>query len=777
MPIASQGCKQNTRDGLPGFRNADMKKDNVEMICNIGELAGLFQKSRNLESFLQTAVSVIAYHMNAAVCSIYLLEESSDELVLRANQGLSADSVGRVRLKTGEGLTGVALKELRPICEGHASRNPNYKYFPNTREEQYEAFLAVPITHGLRRVGVLVVQDPQPNYFNANDINALRAIAAQLASTIENANLLMSLHQARTQTPTSLAERRMDGGFIKGAGASQGVTCGRAVLIRNGNDTFFMQEELCGSCTLQQFEESLARSEEQLEHLQHDMEQRLMDVASLIFSAQLLILKDGNFSGKMRTLIQEGRDVPAAVVSVVNDYIRLFAASSNPRLQEKVQDVKDIGLRLIRNLKGTPQEGAGYEHCIIVGREILPSDILKYAAMGASGVVLVGGVGVTAHVAILARSLELPAVVLSDEQAEAIPEHAELILDANQGNVFVNPAEDIRQRYKTLCGSRLAQDAGNNGQVMDSTKTVDGVRVTLLANINLVSDLALARSFKAEGIGLYRSEFPFIIRTNFPSEEEQCPIYRRILDEMPGKEVIFRTLDIGGDKMLDYFPHRNESNPFLGLRAIRFSLRYKDVFFQQLRALLRAGVDRDLHIMFPLVASVDDFIEARELVQECCRQLAQENVPHNPAPRLGVMVELPSVVEVIDELVREVHFISIGSNDLIQYLLAVDRTNDQIADLYLPSHPAVLRCVHRIVSAACRRNIPLSICGDMATDAALIPFLLGIGIRRLSMDPHAIPGVQQRIQALDAGKAQAFASRLLACGTIREARTCLDQGV
>ncbi|MDD4737607.1 MAG: phosphoenolpyruvate--protein phosphotransferase, partial [Kiritimatiellae bacterium] len=216
--------------------------------------------------------------------------------------------------------------------------------------------------------------------------------------------------------------------------------------------------------------------------------------------------------------------------------------------------------------------------------------------------------------------------------------------------------------------------------------------------------------------------------------------------------------------------------PFLGLRAIRFSLRYKDVFFQQLRALLRAGVDRELRIMFPLVASVDDFLEARDAVQECIGQLAEEGLAHHSSPQLGVMVELPSVVEVIEELAAEVQFISIGSNDLIQYLLAVDRTNDQIADLYLPSHPAVLRCVRRIAAAAQAKGIPLSICGDMATDAGLIPFLLGIGIRYLSMDPHAIPAVQAAVQAVELPEAVMFAERLLSCGSIRAVRACLESG-
>jgi phosphotransferase system enzyme I (PtsP) len=275
------------------------------------------------------------------------------------------------------------------------------------------------------------------------------------------------------------------------------------------------------------------------------------------------------------------------------------------------------------------------------------------------------------------------------------------------------------------------------------------------------------------GIGLYRSEFPFIVRSGFPSEEEQFRIYSRIIESMPGKPIIFRTLDVGGDKVLSYFPTAREANPFLGLRALRFSLRNKSIFSQQLRALLRAGVNTELNIMFPLVSSVDDFIEARTVITQCVEALRSENAAHNPYPRVGAMIELPSAVEVVDELAAVCDFLSIGSNDLVQYMLAVDRTNEHLSDLYLSHHPAVLRALKRIADAALKHQKPLSFCGEMVCDPQMLPFLVGIGIRTFSVEVRQIPAVYTHLSRIDSSYAAAAAKHLLTLGRIRDIETAL----
>lgn len=755
------------------------RKDNVDLICNIGELAGLFKKSSSLEDFLQTVVSVVAYHMRSAVCSVYLYDEKSQELVLTATQGLSADSIGKVRLRLGEGLTGQALKELRPIREGSGSRSPNFKFIPGIFEERYQAFLAVPIMRGLDRVGALVLQDPVQDYFDENDTKALQAIAAQLAATIENAKLLLTLHQLQESTMAALsaepillesAEAEPDLKFLRGSAASAGIAIGEATIF-GALDEVHSEPGPGERWTLDDFHRALTKTEHQLESLQLQMEERLADVASMIFSAHLLIVKDSKFSGSMVDLITKGMAPERAIEQVVSDYTHLFGNSPNPRLREKVQDVKDLGRRLVKNLREGEDVGADYRGRVIIAGELMPSDILKLSAQKAEGLVLVSG-GVTSHVAILARSLQLPMVIVENRRLFGLGHGVTLAIDGDQGNLYVQPDDDVLANFHALLESRriMQQSAA---EALDETNTKDGHRITLLSNINMISEARAARLLKAEGVGLYRSEFPFIVRTDFPSEEEQYRIYRKLLDEMPGKPVVIRTLDVGGDKMLSYFPSVNEANPFLGLRAIRFSLRYKDIFVRQLRALLRAGCESDLHIMFPLISSVDDFLAARDVVEECSQALKKENIPHLTRPKLGAMIELPSAVEVAEELAQEADFLSIGGNDLVQYMLAVDRTNEHISDLYVAHHPAVLRALKRVADAVGKKGKALSFCGEMAADPKIIPFLIGIGLSRFSVESRQIPRMQKLIGTLDYAACKKHAERLLKLGRISEVTDAL----
>ncbi|MCP5488225.1 MAG: phosphoenolpyruvate--protein phosphotransferase [Verrucomicrobia bacterium] len=752
------------------------RKDNVDLICSIGELAGLFENSSSLENFLQNVVSIVAYHMRAAVCSVYLYDEEKQELVLTATQGLSELSVGQVRLKLGEGLTGVALKELRPIREGSGSRNPNYKFIPGIYEEKFEAFLAVPILRGLSRVGVLVLQDPVTDYFDENDTKALLAIAAQLASTIENAKLLMALHRIRTdleaeKAPAVPAEELR---FIKGKAGARGYAVGHPTVFSIGGEDFLQESEFTRDITggLEDFQYALSRTEQQLEELQTKMEKRLADVASMIFSAHLLIVKDPKFSGAMIELIKLGSTARDAIVAVIKQYIELFAGSKNPRLREKVQDVKDLGHRLLRNLYRDEEDNADYAGHVIIAGELLPSDVLKLSAQNAEGIILVGGAE-TAHVTLLAKSLELPLVLTNEERVFQINPSRRILIDGDHGNIYVDPERAVIDQFRQMEEDQKEAEAVA-ANMAETNETADGKRVELLANINMLSELKVARQLRAEGIGLYRSEFPFIVRTSFPSEEEQYRVYRTLVEKMEGMEITFRTLDVGGDKALSYFPGKQENNPFLGLRAIRFSLRYRDVFEHQLRAVLRAGHDANLRIMFPLVSSIDDYLEARSVVEDCIAKLTEEGIPHITHPRIGVMIELPAVVEIADELAREVDFLSIGGNDLVQYILAVDRTNEQMSELYQSHHPAVLRALKKVADAARRHKKSLSFCGEMAADPRMLPFLLGIGIHRLSIEPRKIPGIHNAVRSYSLKDCRKLAKQLLAMSRLRDIEQALN---
>lgn len=757
-------------------------RDNVELICTVAELGSLFTETRSLDEFLDNVVKTVADHMHASVCSIYLYDEDSDELVLSATCGLNPESIGTVRMKPGEGITGAAFRELRAIREERASASPYFKFFPGIQEENFEAFLAVPIIRGLTRIGVLVVQHQNPGHFDQSDTKALQAISSQMASTIENTKLFLRIRGGVEEERNRKVERERGGTrFIKGRPGGEGIALGPARFYGSMREADLLEVLEAGdpmrSLDVFDFQRSLAETEQQLEDLQAHMERQAPDLqASLIFNAHILMLKDPSFSDRIRQLIDSGTDPVRAVFHVVKDLSRMFADSPNLRLREKVQDVNDLGYRLVQNMLPHEDDGGAFAGAVVIAGELLPSDILKIAAQEAAGLVLTEG-GFTAHVSILARSLDIPLVVLQDAVMIDVRDGEQLLIDAAQGTVHVNPAEDVIDKYRQMQRlQREAQERIGREEPME-TFTRDGEQIHLLANINLLSEIGLARRLNAEGIGLYRSEFPYIVRNDFPQEEEQFRIYSQILAEMDGREVTFRTLDVGGDKMLSYFPSLNEANPFLGLRAIRFSLQYQDIFRDQLRAMLRAGTGRELRIMFPFVSSVDDFIAVRDVVFECICSLESEGIPHNPKPMLGVMIELPSAVEIVEELAMESDFLCLGTNDLVQYMLAVDRTNSDIAEYYVPYHPAVLRAIDRVAQAGIKHGKDVSICGEVAGEPSLIPFLLGCGLRKFSLDARLLHRVRECIAAVDLTAARELRTKMLAAGRISEIRTLIGAAI
>ena len=444
-------------------------------------------------------------------------------------------------------------------------------------------------------------------------------------------------------------------------------------------------------------------------------------------------------------------------------------------MREKVLDVADLGHRLMYNLAPphVQSQAPDYTGQIIIAEELLPSDILKLSAEGAAGIILLGG-GQHSHVAILANALQIPLVLASDRRLLQLEENTPILLDGREGQIVINPGVEAIETMQELIRS-LADSERLAARVKPVTRTRDGADVALMVNLNLVNELDVALRFQAAGGGLYRTEFPFIVRNNFPTEEEQFRGYRHVLERMGGRPVVFRTLDIGGDKALSYFPMGQEKNPFLGLRALRFTLRNPEIFKQQLRALLRAAHGHpEAKIMFPMVASLDELHLAKDITVQCQRELEREGLPCR-LPELGVMIELPSAILLVNELAAAADFLSIGSNDLIQYLLAVDRTNDQVSAWFAAQHPAVLRSLKLIVDAAKAAGKPVSLCGNVATDPQMLPFLLGIGLRHFSVDPMQIPLLQERIEGIDLAEAERQAAEMLSFGRTAEVQAFLDR--
>ncbi len=730
--------------------------DHIQLICDIGELNAVFTDAQSIESFLQKIVEMVAKHMNAAVCSIYLYEEDKKGLTLRATYGLNKEFIGKIHLKLGEGLTGLALKEQRPITERIAKKHPNFKYFPGTTEEKYDAFLAVPILRALLKVGVLVVQRPKNRYFGEKDIVTLRAVASQLANMIENARLFMTMKISNSSEKKTTRQLKMQ----KGKVASEGYAYGPSRTIdRERTFENFRNREFKGNYTIKNFQDAIKNTACQLEDLQARVEEKLSDVASLIFTAHLLLLKDKEFVGSMIRKIEEGIPPPEAVIMVVQHYIEIFSQSQNAYIKEKVQDIEDLSIRLLSNLVREFKDQYLCENHIVIARELFPSDILKLSSENVLGIVLVTG-GVTSHLSILARSLKIPILIVDSQKVLSISDETPVLLDAEVGNFLINPSQAIINNFNQRNENRR-KFKSISAQTRPQTYTKDGIRVKLMASINLLSDLKLANDVQSEGIGLYRTEFPFLIRNDFPSEEEQYAVYRQLVEGMPDKEITFRTLDIGGDKILSYSNSAKEQNPFLGMRSIRFSLSNKELFIQQIRAMLRAGTGAKIKIMFPMISSLEEFLEAKMTVLECINQLKEKKIAHNSTPQIGIMVEVPSTILIMNELAAEADFFSIGTNDLVQYLLAVDRTNEKVAEYYVPHHPSVLRTIKNVVDVAKIKGKGVAICGDMAHNELYLPFFIGVGVNELSLEAFYIPKVQDAISQIDSVKATILVSELL----------------
>ena len=738
--------------------------DHLNLLLNIGQLEWVFRGSSTIEGLLGNIVVMVAKHMKADVCSIYLYDEARNELILRANTGFKQDVVGKIRLKPGEGIAGTVFANNDPVCVSDGFTHPAFRYFKSTGEELYKSFLSVPIVGSAKPVGVIMLQRREGNRFENQDIQALLIVASQLATVLENAKIIISLQGSRHGESPHGEKERLEGVFLKGKAASRGYAYGKATLAVGverfhelASQTF---KKRYGSAELNK---ALVKTEKELESLQEEVEGKLSDAAAMIFTAHLLMLKDKSFIAAMTGAVKKGRNAPEAVIGAGQKYITAFAAHPDPYMREKAHDIEDLVTRLVRNLAGKEAKLPPVRHRIVVTEDLYPSDLLKFSSEGAIGIMLLSG-GVTSHVSILARSLHIPMVIVDDPAGHGTRDDDRILIDGEMGNIYVNPSREIVREFK----DRIDEQARvKEPPVMKRfTSTKDGVPVRLMANINLLKDLEDLKSLSCDGIGLYRSEFPFIIRKNFPTEEEQFFVYRKLVENAPSGDVTFRTLDIGGDKMPTYWSPANKENPFLGLRSIRFSLKHHDIFAQQVRAILRAGVGSDLKIMFPMISSLEEFLRAKGVVLECVAELERSGGVFNDHPRIGMMVEVPAVIEIIGEFAQVADFFSIGTNDLVQYMLAVDRTNEEVADLYIPHHPSVLRAIKRVAEASTAAGKELSVCGDMASDARYLRFLIGCGIRTLSMNPRYMAEGQKIIGEIDTRKAKTLARRLVSTGEI-----------
>ncbi|HEX5360375.1 MAG TPA: phosphoenolpyruvate--protein phosphotransferase [Fluviicoccus sp.] len=700
-------------------------------------------------SSLLTALDVIVENVQEAlsteVCSIYLLDERSNRYVLMATRGLNPDAVGVVSLGLSEGLVGLVGQREELINLEEASAHPKYRYLPETGEERYNSFLGVPIMHRRKVLGVLVVQQQEKRRFGESEEAFLVTLSAQISGVVAHARALGQLDNLHS--PKNVNSPRI----FQGVAGASGIAMGRAVVIYPPADIDSVPDRGVEDIDseLNQLNQALNAVRAEMQMLGNKMTESLMPEERALFDVYLRMLDDNALGGEIVEKIHAGNWAQGALRAVIDEHMQSFAAMDDPYLRERMADVRDLGRRILAHLqKQTGNTNRDFaEHSILIGEEISTATLVEIPIESIAAIVTTTGAA-NSHMAIVARALGIPTVVGVAELPVTSLDDAEMIVDAYQSRVYVHPSRELRKRYKEIIKEERQLVAGLDAYRDLPAETPDGHKVVLYVNTGLMADVARARDRGAEGVGLYRSEIPFMLRDRFPSEEEQRTIYRQQLAAFEPRPVTMRTLDIGGDKDLPYFPI-NEVNPALGWRGIRITLDHPEIFLVQMRAMLKASIGlNNLQIMLPMVSSVFEIEEAQHLVHRALTEVQEEEKVDIPMPKLGIMIEVPAALLQIRDLASLVDFVSVGSNDLTQYLLAVDRNNSRVADLYTPYHPAVLRSLQYIVNECHAIGKPVGICGEMAGDPGTAILLMAMGFDSLSMSASNLLKIRKVVRTV-----------------------------
>jgi phosphotransferase system, enzyme I, PtsP len=705
-------------------------------------LRDIMAGSGSAQQRLDQIVQVIAADMVAEVCSAYIMR-AGEVLELFATEGLRREAVHNTRLRVGEGLVGVIAATARPLALADAQSHPDFAYRPETGEEIYHSLMGVPILRGGRVLGVLIVQNRTLRNYTEDEVEALQTIAMVLAELAASGELVEPGELAPSDG-IALLPLRLDGTRLN-AGLALGVAVLHAprIVIRH--------------IVAEDPEAELARLREAVNGMQSAIDNLLAasDVADGgehrdILETYRMFAADRGWLARIREAVRSGLTAEAAVQKVQDDNHARMNQISDPYLRERLLDLEDLANRLQQHLAGGAASVVADElpdEFILIARSMGPAELLDYDRKRLKGLVLEEG-SPTAHVAIVARALDIPVVGRVKDVLAKVEAGDLVVADGDHAQVFIRPGEDIQEAIQANVEMRLAQKE-KYAEIREApARTLDDVSVALHLNAGLLIDLPYLDETGAAGIGLYRTEIPFMVQDSFPDVDQQAELYGRVLDHAGERPVTFRTLDIGGDKVLPYLPGAEEENPAMGWRAIRIALDRPAMLRQQIRALLRAASGRRLRIKFPMVAEVAEFEAAVAVLRVEQRRATERGLPPPSELKVGVMLEVPALLWQLPALLPMVDFVAVGSNDLLQFLFASDRGNPRLAGRYDPLAPAILALFRGLVRECARHAVPLSLCGEMAGSPLDAMALLGVGFRILSMTPSAVGPVKTMVRSL-----------------------------
>ncbi|NBX84486.1 MAG: phosphoenolpyruvate-protein phosphotransferase PtsP [Gammaproteobacteria bacterium] len=732
----------------------------------------------SLEQALQILVQRVQEAINCDAVNAYLIDYKHNEYVLVATEGLPLDKSCPIHFHQEQGIVGLIGRREEPINTEDAHLHPNFIDHPMLNESQLHGFLGVPILQHRKLYGVLTVQQEEKACFDDEEEAFLITLAAQLGGLIAHAEATGELLNLTTlyshQESMATAGSEMS---LSGLGCVAGISIGRGVVIYPQADIDAVPKQLAQDPEkeIQAFLKALNDTKDYIQRLGRRIAISVGQQEQALFDVYVGILGQDQLRDEIVLEIQEEHlTAEAALSTVIKRYISQFNEIADPYLRERATDIKDIGQRILAELQAIHQEESIYNpRTILVGEEITAADLAEVPEGYLAGIVSIKGSN-NSHVAILARAMNIPTVMgVIGLKLEDLSKRA-IIVDGYSGTVIISPPKNLIYEYKQLCQE---EDELNESLFTLRDKlaeTQDNYRLKLQVNTGLAMDAGLSMSVGAEGVGLYRSEVPFMSRDRFPSEDEQYIIYRQILKAFAPHEVTMRTLDIGGDKILPYFPIK-ESNPYLGWRGIRVTLDHPDVFLLQVRAMMRANEEtQNLRIMLPMVTTLSEVDEAIYLIHQAYQELLEEGY-NIPKPQIGVMIEVPAAAYQAHEFAKRVDFLSVGSNDLTQYFLAVDRNNAHVANLYDSLHPAILKMLMKIVESGHAAGVKVSICGEMAGDPLATLLLLAMGFDALSMNSASLLRIKWVIRNFSLAQSRQVLADVLAMENPNEIRLYLQE--
>ena len=710
---------------------------------------------------LDTVVRIIAQSMVAEVCSIYLRRASGD-LELFATQGLKPEAVHTTRLRPGEGLVGEVARTAAPISLSDAPSHPSFAYRPETGEDPYHAFLGAPLLRGGRAIGVLVVQNRSERRYDDEEVEDIQTIAMVLAETVASGELLAQDELRDIEVAPHRPER------LKGQRFAEGLAYGHVIL----HEAPVPPENLLAEN--QQVEEIRLREaliglKANIDSILDGGQGKLAGQSFEVLETYRMFADDRGWNRSLEEAVRTGLTAEAAVDRVRNEHRARFAQARDPYIKERLHDFEDLANRLLRVLAGDKPGERDLPHdAILVARNLGPADLLEYPREKLRGLLLEEG-SAASHAAIVARALQIPCVGRVMGLRDRLSEGDLVIVDGETGEAYLRPRPDMLAAVQSRMQVRSARQA-EFAKLRDvPAVTLDGTRITVLTNAGLAVDLENLDAAGAEGIGLFRTEFQFMVSEELPRLTSQTALYKLVLDTAGERPVTFRTLDVGGDKVLPYLETEREENPALGRRAIRLGLDRPGLLRLQLRALLTAAAGRELRVMFPMIATVDEFRAARELVDIECAWARRRGRELPALLRVGAMIECPSLLWHLDALLPLTDFVSVGTNDLFQYMFAADRTNPLVSDRYDPLSPPALRALAEIQKKCADTGTPVSVCGELAGRPLEAFALLTLGYTRLSAPAGGVGPVKRMILSADLTSARRGMANLLgsSAGSIR----------